>query len=158
MNCCDDTSYQTLGPYNYSTPTSIQPPNYYQAFTSEQVVDNSTNDAAYYWLNDANKLYLKGSYEQATTSYAKALELDPSFSDGWLNMGNALSFLHRYQEALDAYDSVLELDHQNANAFRGKAQALLALNRTNEANAAIRSAKTLEGRKIITVGSPRYAA
>jgi tetratricopeptide (TPR) repeat protein len=157
MNYCGDGAQQILVPYNYGIPTSSQPLNYYRAFTPDQPADYDANGSAYYWLNDANRLYLKGSFEQAVASYAKALKLDASLSDGWLGMGNALSLLHRYQEALDAYDSVLKLDQQNADAIQGKARALLALNRTDEANAAIWTAKTLEGRKIITVGSPRYA-
>ncbi|MDD1757931.1 MAG: tetratricopeptide repeat protein [Methanotrichaceae archaeon] len=118
-------------PYNYSVPA--QPGNY-DVLASYQTTNN--NDTANYWLNEADKLYLIGSYEDAAASYAKAVKLNPSLSMGWLNMGNALYFLNRYQESLDAYNATLKLEPQNSNALHGKAQTLLALNRTQEANVA----------------------
>ena len=104
-------------PYGYYMPTSYQP---------------IINDTAYYWLNEANKLYLAGNYEQAVISYANAVKLDPILSEAWLNMGNALYFLNRYQESLDTYTAVLNIEPLNSNALQGKRQALLALNRTFE--------------------------
>ena len=92
-----------------------------------RTIGNSTAD---YWLHDANRLYLVGSYEKAAESYARAVNLDPSLSQCWLNLGNSLYFLGRYQASLNAYDAVLKLDPQNANALAGKSQALSALNNT----------------------------
>jgi tetratricopeptide (TPR) repeat protein len=94
---------------------------------SNQVADNTT---ASYWLDNANKLYLAGYYEQAAASYAKALKLDPSQSVGWINMANSLYFLGRYQESLDAYNAVIASDPLNANAILGKGKVLMAMNRT----------------------------
>jgi tetratricopeptide (TPR) repeat protein len=109
----------------YSAPeynhTSYNVPTYNQ----NTVGQNATN-----WLNDANIFYLTGSYEKAAESYAKAVNLDPSLSQGWLNLGNTLYFLGRYQASLNAYDAVLRLDPQNTNALAGKMQALSALNDT----------------------------
>ena len=96
-----------------------------------QTISNGTAD---YWLNNASRLYLIGSYEQATSSYTKAVKLDPSLTEGWLNLGNALYFLGRYQESLDAYNSTLKLDPLNANAMLGKGKVLLALNKTGGSN------------------------
>jgi len=88
------------------------------------------NDGATYWLNQANMSYLTGSYEQAALSYANAVGLDPSLSEGWLNLGNSLYFLGSYQASLNAYNALLKLEPQNANALTGKSLALLALNKT----------------------------
>ena len=93
-----------------------------------------SNGTAEYWLNNANRLYFTGSYEQAASSYAKAVKLDPSLTEGWLNMGNALYILGRYQESLDAYNATLKQDPLNANAMLGKGKALLALNKTGGSN------------------------
>jgi tetratricopeptide (TPR) repeat protein len=91
---------------------------------------NIGSGTAKYWLDDANRLYLVGSYEKAAESYARAVNLDPSLSQCWLNLGNSLYFLGRYQASLNAYGAVLRLDPQNANALTGKSQALSALNNT----------------------------
>ena len=106
---------------------------------SNQVADNTT---ASYWLDNANKLYLAGYYEQAAASYAKALKLDPSQSVGWINMANSLYFLGRYQESLDAYNAVIASDPLNANAILGKGKVLMAMNRTQETNATLAKAGT----------------
>ena len=82
-------------------------------------------------LNDANVLYLNGSYQQAAESYAKAVNIDPSLSEGWLNLGNSLYFLGRYQESLDAYVALLNQEPTNANALAGKNKTLSALNKSN---------------------------
>lgn len=80
-------------------------------------------------MDEANVLYLTGSYEQAAELYAKAVNLDPTISKGWLNLGNCLYFLGRYQASLDAYEALLSRESDNANALAGKNNALLALER-----------------------------
>ncbi|MCJ7445314.1 MAG: tetratricopeptide repeat protein [Methanotrichaceae archaeon] len=110
--CCMPYSYGTLAVY--------------------QMPSNGTADN---WLNEANRLYLAGYYEEAATSYANAVRNDPSLSVAWLNMGNALYFQNRYKESLDAYDAVLKLEPHHINALEGKNQSLLALNRINESSA-----------------------
>ena len=109
----------------YSTPSSSNTPAYNQSVG---------NDGATYWLNQANMSYLTGSYEQAALSYANAVGLDPSLSEGWLNLGNSLYFLGSYHASLNAYNALLKLEPQNAEALAGKSLALLALNKTGDSN------------------------
>ena len=119
---------------NYDDCDNLYPPAYTPAnrnSVSNQVANNTT---ASYWLDNANKLYLAGYYEQAAASYAKAVNLDPSLSEGWINMANSLYFLGRYQESLDAYNAVIASDPLNANAILGKGKVLMAINRTQETN------------------------
>ena len=132
-DCC----YQGFGPY-------------YNQLASSQTNTNGTSD---HWLSEGNRFYLAGSYEQAATSYADAVKLNPYLSEGWLNMGNALYFLGRYQESLASYDALLGQEPQNVNALKGKSQALLALNRTDESDRAKESIQALQSRKILQVGS-----
>lgn len=119
---------------NYDDCDNLYPPAYTPAnrnSVSNQVANNST---ASYWLDNANKLYLAGYYDQAAASYANAVKIDPSQSDGWINMANSLYFLGRYQESLDAYNTVIASDPLNANAVLGKGKVLMAMNRTQETN------------------------
>lgn len=113
-------NYCGEGPYGYGMPAS------------NRAAAGGTAD---YWLNDGNRFYQSGSYEQAITSYAKAVKLNPAISAGWLNMANAFYHLGRYQESLDNYNAALNLEPQNRSAMEGKVKALTALNRTAEANA-----------------------
>ena len=116
------------------------------------------NSTADYWLNDANRLYLTGSYEQAAESYAKAVNLDPSLSEGWLNLGNSLYYLGKYQASLNAYNTALRLEPRNANALSGKDRALLALNKTGGSNMSTITPSMAQGPKIANLGSPKYIA
>jgi len=127
---------------NYDNCDNMYPPAYKAANrnpVSNQAVNNTT---ASYWLDNANKLYLAGYYEQAAASYAKALKLDSSQSVGRINMANSLYFLGRYQESLDAYNAVIASDPLNANAILGKGKVLMALNRTQETNATLEKVGT----------------
>ncbi|MCK9565688.1 MAG: tetratricopeptide repeat protein [Methanothrix sp.] len=114
---------------------------YYPSYAGE-ISDTSANSAptsssstasenASSLLDEANVFYLTGSYEQAAKSYAKAVNIDPTLSEGWLNLGNSLYFLGRYQASLDAFVALLNREPDNANALAGKNNALLALNKSN---------------------------
>ena len=101
--------------------------------------------AASYWMNEGNRFYTSGSYEQAAAMYTRAVNLDPSLRAVWLNLGNAFYFLGRYQESLNAYETVLTMEPQNAGAWQGKGLDLVALNRTIDANDAFARARALQG-------------
>ena len=109
-------------------------PNVMPTYNVPAYNQNIGSSTARYWLDDANRLYLVGSYDKAAESYARAVNLDPSLLDGWLNLGNSLYFLSRYQASLNAYDAVLRLEPQNVNALAGKSQALSALNNSIGSN------------------------
>jgi tetratricopeptide (TPR) repeat protein len=118
-------------------------PTTYGAHTGVPALNQTAgNNTANYWLNDANGLYLSGSYEQAVVSYAKALKLNSSLPNGWLNMGNSLYFLGRYQESLNAYNAVLNLEPKNPDALLGKKRALLDIDRIQRVNATLKITKT----------------
>ena len=120
----------------YNIPTNRAVPTYTTAYSTPSSYNTPANNQsavngnATYWLNEANVFYLTGSYEKASESYAKAVNADPSLSEGWLNLGNSLYYLGKYQASLNAYSALLKLDPQNVDALADKSQALLALNKT----------------------------
>ena len=122
-------------------------------YNQEPASNTNTNGTSDHWLNEGNRFYLAGSYEQAVTSYAEAVKLNPYLSEARLNMGNAFYFLGRYQESLASYDALLEQEPQNVNALKGKSQTLLALNRTDESDRVKESIQALQNRNIRRVGS-----
>lgn len=120
--------------------------NHYPSTYISNPAPASGYQTARYWLNDANKLYLGGSYGQAVELYYRAVNLDPSLFEAWLNLGSSLYLTGRYQESLAAYDSAIKLQPGNANAWNGEGSALMALGRVDEANAALERADMLRQR------------
>ena len=148
----DDEGYYPNGVHSNNALTYNTPA--YNTPTNNQSVGNGN---ATYWLNEANVSYLTGSYEQAAESYAKAVNFDPSLSEGWLNLGNSLYYLGKYQASLNAYNALLNLEPQNADALAGKSQALLALNRTGGSNISAITPSTVQVSEIANLGSPKYS-
>ncbi len=159
MNYCGEIpyqtipSYQTMPLYSYGTPALNLSLQHFATST----IDQSTGGDAYYWLDQGDRSYLAGSYEQAAASYAKAVKLNPSLTDGWFNMGNAFYFLGKYNESINAYNALLQLEPQNSNAFMAKSKALLALGQNKDAQDAESAARALQNRKILKTGSSSYA-
>ena len=120
---------------NYDNCDNLNPSAYTAANHNPVPNQTTNNGTASYWMDNANKLYFAGYYEQAIASYAKVVKLDPSQSEGWINMANSLYFLGRYQESLDAYNAVIASDPLNANAILGKGKVLMDINHTQETNA-----------------------
>jgi tetratricopeptide (TPR) repeat protein len=120
-------------------------PSNYGAPVGSYLAPGYGTGTASYWMNQGNRLYTAGSYEQAAAMYTRAVNLDPSLRAAWLNLGNAFYFLGRYQESLNAFETVLYMEPQNAGAWQGKGLDLVALNRTNEANDAFARARALQG-------------
>jgi tetratricopeptide (TPR) repeat protein len=60
-------------------------------------------------------------YEEAITSYDKALQFKPDKDSAWYNRGVALFNLGRYGEAITCYDKVLQIKPDNYSAWYNKA-------------------------------------
>jgi tetratricopeptide (TPR) repeat protein len=166
MNYCGEIPYQTMPFYQTIPPYQTMPLYSYGStpalnlslqHSSTPAVNQATGGDANYWLNQGDSSYLTGSYEQAAVSYAEAVKLNPSLSEGWFNMGNAFYFLGRYNQSINAYDALLQLEPQNSNALMAKSKALLALGQNEDADAAANVARTLQDRKILKTGSSSYA-
>lgn len=52
----------------------------------------------------------EGQYEQATTEFSKAIELDPYYTEAYNNRGTAYHYLGEYQQAIADYSKAIELD------------------------------------------------
>jgi tetratricopeptide (TPR) repeat protein len=138
-------NYDDEGYYPYDVHANNAPAYSTHTYNTPAYNQSVNNGNATYWLNEANMSYLTGSYAQATESYAKAVTIDPSLSDGWLNLGNSLYYLGKYQASLNAYDALLKLEPQNEDALAGKSLALLALNRTSGFNISTIAPSTVQG-------------
>ena len=64
-------------------------------------------------------------YDEALSSYDKALSLKPDLENAWLGRGNVFYDLKRYDEAFAAYDKALALKPDLENAWLRQRQCLL---------------------------------
>lgn len=65
----------------------------------------------------------------AITSYTKAIQLDPKFTQAYLGRASAYSGLKEYRLAIADYDKVLELDKENVIAYADRGLANLEMGR-----------------------------
>lgn len=79
--------------------------------------------------NEGMKLFDQGKYEEAATSFLKAIELNPNRTDYYIDYGMTLITLGRYDEAIDQFDEVYQdrnmvvIKQNNKRIHRGKAIA-----------------------------------
>ena len=97
----------------WCTPSSLIPatPNGYPTEALkvlQRLTELATPSAEIWWLK-GNQFCKLGRYEEAITSYDKALELKPDLHQAWTNRGVALGNLGRYEEAIASYDKALEI-------------------------------------------------
>jgi tetratricopeptide (TPR) repeat protein len=89
-----------------------------------------------YWSARAHQFFLNGDYEQAITSYDKALELDRSNVTILINRGLALNNLGRFNEAINSFDKAIQLNSSAAeswNLWMNKGMALANMGKPDDA-------------------------
>ncbi len=64
-------------------------------------------------LDEANRLFLLGKFQEAISYYDKILEENPNHLGCLNNKGYALSKLKDYDSALQCYATALKLDHND---------------------------------------------
>ena len=85
------------------------------------------------WFNQGNALVESGRYEEAVSSYDRALEINPDYYQAWVNRGIVLNALGRSEEAVASYDRALQINPELYQAWNNRGSALNALGRNEEA-------------------------
>jgi tetratricopeptide (TPR) repeat protein len=83
------------------------------------------------------------SYQNAISSYDRALSLNPNFADAWMGKGKAFHEQGQYGSALAAYEQALKLNPELAVAWILQARTQLALGRRTDAIANLQRALQL---------------
>jgi len=97
--------------------------------TEEIDLDNKVN--LYFELGVLR--FINEDYEEAISSYDKALEIKPDYYEVWGNRGVALNDLGKYEEAIASYDKVLEIKPYDHKARNNRGIALGKLGKYEEA-------------------------
>lgn len=79
-------------------------------------------------------------YEQAITSFDRALQYNPNAHDAWYCKGNALFYLKRYEEAINSYEQATRIQPDSFFAWESYGLALIQLQRYEEAIACLNRA------------------
>ncbi|MEG4318149.1 MULTISPECIES: tetratricopeptide repeat protein [unclassified Microcoleus] len=69
------------------------------------------------WFDRGNEQFMKGDFEDARSSYDKALEIKPDQHEAWYNRGNALDDLGLLEDARSSYDKALEIKPDDREAW-----------------------------------------
>ncbi|NMG20031.1 serine/threonine-protein kinase [Brasilonema bromeliae] len=101
---------------------------------------NSVNATELY--KQANTLYELQRYQDALSTYAKAVNIRPDYAQGWNGQGKTLYELKKFQDALVAYDKAIQIEPDYLEAWSGRGFALNKLQRYQEAIASFE--KTLQ--------------
>ena len=81
----------------------------------------------------ANTLYELQRYQDALSTYTKAVNIRPDYAQGWNGQGKTLYELKKFQEALAAYDKAIQIEPDYLEAWSGRGFALNKLQRYQEA-------------------------
>ncbi len=91
------------------------------AFTPNVNVKNRTKEE---WLDEGNRLYNIGQFQDALNAFENAIQIDPTFADAHEGKTSALCALGRYQEALTSVETALKLDPGYAASYNDKGDIL----------------------------------
>ncbi len=90
-------------------------------FTPNVNVKNRTKEE---WLDEGNRLYNMGQFQEALQAFENAIQIDPTFADAYEGKTSALCTLGRYQEALVSVETALKLDPSYAASYNDKGDIL----------------------------------
>jgi tetratricopeptide (TPR) repeat protein len=77
--------------------------------------------SAEYYVKQGNAFYFEKRYEEAISSYDKALAFKPNDSEIWSNRGVMLGELKRYEEAIVSHDKAIELNPEYPDSWYNRA-------------------------------------
>lgn len=105
----------------------------------------AAGNTAEYWSGLGDQQFFNGSFQEASESYDKALELDPVNVYLWINKGKSLANMGRFQDAIACFDQASAINSSYAEPLFLKGIALSqGLNRDDEAIAIFNQALQLD--------------
>jgi Flp pilus assembly protein TadD len=97
----------------------------------EHEIDNEQKAELFFELGYLQRV--RKNYEEAISSYDKAVEFKPDLHQAWYNRGISLGNLGRYEEAISSYDKAVEFKPDYYEAWNNRGISLANLGRYEEA-------------------------
>jgi superkiller protein 3 len=97
----------------------------------EHEIDNEQKAELFFELGYLQRV--RKNYEEAISSYDKAVEFKPDYHQAWNNRGYSLGNLGRYEEAISSYDKAVEFKPDYHEAWNNRGYSLDDLGRYEEA-------------------------
>ncbi|MTJ15857.1 tetratricopeptide repeat protein [Dolichospermum sp. UHCC 0299] len=97
----------------------------------EHEIDDEQKAKLFFGLG--NLQGVRKDYEEAISSYDKAVEIKPDYYEAWYNRGISLGNLGRYEEAISSYDKAVEFKPDYHQAWNNRGISLGNLGRYEEA-------------------------
>ncbi|MDR2970775.1 MAG: tetratricopeptide repeat protein [Bacteroidales bacterium] len=91
-----------------------------------------------------NKILQTKDYEQAITSFKKAVSIMPDFVVAYFNLGNAYIDIKDYKQAIASYKNVTNIDPEDAGAYYNLGNAYDDLNDFEQAIASFQKAISIK--------------
>ena len=85
------------------------------------------------YAKQGDNFFMEGRYEEAISSYEKALKIHPEMADTWNNRGVVLTRLQKYEDAIASYDRALQIRPEYPDAWNNRGVCLLELQQYQEA-------------------------
>jgi tetratricopeptide (TPR) repeat protein len=101
--------------------------------TSAEVEIERGSDCDTNWLEHGISLANLEKYQEAISSYDRALKIDANNINAWYNRGISLAELRKHEEAINSYDRALKIDANNINAWLYRGNSLGRLEKYEEA-------------------------
>lgn len=125
--------------------TAISIPNVVNAATKAELAQPSVEAKAEY--NAGVDFYKIGKYEQAISSFRKAIELEPDYIDAYFNLGTILEFLQQEEAALTVFKQIIVRKPDDYEALYKAAKISLKLGEQDKAKSYL---------SLIPMSSPMY--
>ncbi|MGK7884965.1 MAG: tetratricopeptide repeat protein [Crocosphaera sp.] len=98
----------------------------------EEAIKNNDHDSTSWYMQGMALAELE-RYDEAISSYNKALEIKPNYDQAWNNRGITLANLGRFDEAIASYNKALEFKPDYDQAWNSRGVALDGLRRFDDA-------------------------
>ena len=110
---------------------------------AQQLLTQFPNSTILHNICGATNMGLK-QYDEAVSSFSRAIKINPNYPDAYNNMGIALKDQGKLDEAIKAYEKAITLKPDYAEAYSNMGSALKEIGQFKEAIAAYEKAITLK--------------
>lgn len=96
------------------------------------------------YLKQGNAFFFESRYDDAVTSYDRAIQLNPELYEAWFTKASTLMLLQRYDEAVSAYQFCTQLKPDSYEAWAGQGTAAIKAQQLEAAITALDEAIALK--------------